>query len=221
MEAQRLALTHRLQDRPCGSTLSRRQQNMKKTALFLALLLASAVASAQTPMRVRGTITGFQGDVLSVKTRDGKDLKINLTPDFGVSAAKAVTLADFGPGAYVGSTAKKNAAGQLVASEVHRLPPAAKPGHTPWDTAPGDTMTNANVAKVVKTGKGNELTLEYAGGAQTILVPDGTPIVDFVPGDKSLLVAGATVFIGAQVAADGKITAGRVAVSKDGVKPPQ
>jgi len=29
------------------------------------------------------------------------------------------------------------------------------------------------------------------------------------------------VFVGAQVAADGKITAARVAVSKDGVKPPQ
>ena len=197
---------------------------MKKSGLFLvagALLLASALASAQTPMRIRGTITSFDGNVLSVKTRDGKDVKINLTPDFGVAAAKAVTLADFGPGAYVGSTAKKNAAGQLVASEVHRLPPQAKPGHTPWDTAPGDTMTNANVAKVVKTANGDELTLEYQGGSEKILVPDGTPIVDFAPGDKSLLVAGATVFVGATVGADGKITAGRVAVSKDGVKPPQ
>jgi hypothetical protein len=197
---------------------------MKKSGLFLVagtLLLASALASAQTPMRIRGTITSFDGNVLSVKTRDGKDVKINLTPDFGVAAAKAVTLADFGPGAYVGSTAKKNAAGQLVASEVHRLPPQAKPGHTPWDTAPGDTMTNANVAKVVKTAAGNELTLEYQGGSEKILVPDGTPIVDFAPGDKSLLVPGATVFVGATVAADGKITAGRVAVSKDGVKPPQ
>ena len=197
---------------------------MKKSGLFLvagALLLASALASAQTPMRIRGTITSFDGNVLSVKTRDGKDVKINLTPDFGVAAAKAVTLADFGPGAYVGSTAKKNAAGQLVASEVHRLPPQAKAGHTPWDTAPGDTMTNANVAKVVKTANGNELTLEYQGGSEKILVPDGTPIVDFAPGDKSLLVPGATVFVGATVAADGKVTAGRVAVSKDGVKPPQ
>src|SRR5262245_55690330 len=118
---------------------------MKKSGLFLvagALLLASAVASAQTPMRVRGTVTGFQGDVLSVKTRDGKDVKINLAPNFAVSAAKAVTLADFGPGAYVGSTAKKNAAGQLVASEVHRLPPQAKPGHTPWDTARSEEHTS-------------------------------------------------------------------------------
>jgi hypothetical protein len=197
---------------------------MKKSGLILAagaLLLASAAADAQTPMRVRGTITSLDGDVLSVKTRDGKDVKINLAPNFTVSAAKAVTLADFTPGSYVGSTAKKNAAGQLVASEVHRLPPQAPAGHTPWDSAPGDTMTNANVAKVVKAAGGNELTLEYKGGSQTILVPEGTPIVDFVPGDKSLLVPGATVFVGAQVAADGKVTAARVAVSKDGIKPPQ
>jgi len=196
---------------------------MKKLGMFLAagVLLASAAATAQTPMRIRGTITSLDGDVLSVKTRDGKDVKVHLAPNYGVAAAKAVTLADFAPGAYVGSTAKKNASGQLVASEVHRLPPQAAAGHTPWDSAPGDTMTNANVAKVVKASGGNELTLEYKGGSQTILVPDGTPIIDFVPGDKSLLVPGATVFIGAQVAADGKISAGRVAVSKDGAKPPQ
>ncbi len=197
---------------------------MKKSGLFLAagvLLLASAVASAQAPMRVRGTVTSLDGDVLSVKTRDGKDLKINLAPNFAVAVAKAVPLSDFGPGAYVGSTAKKNAAGQLVASEVHRLPPTASAGHTPWDTSPGDTMTNANVAAVVKSAGGNELTLEYKGGSQKILVPDGTPIVDFVPGDRSLLVPGATVFVVAATGADGKLTAPRVAVSKDGVKPPQ
>jgi len=196
---------------------------MKKTGIVLAagLLLASAVATAQTPVRIRGTITSLDGDVLSVKTRQGQDVKINLAPNYGVAAAKAVTLADFGPGAYVGSTAKKNAAGQLVASEVHRLPPQAAAGHTPWDSAPGDTMTNANVAKVVKAAGGNELTLEYKGGSQTILVPEGTPIIDFIPGDKSLLVPGATVFVGATQGADGKLSAGRVAVSKDGAKPPQ
>ena len=196
---------------------------MKKTGIVLAagLLLASAVATAQTPVRIRGTITSLDGDVLSVKTRQGQDVKINLAPNYGVAAAKAVTLADFGPGAYIGSTAKKNAAGQLVASEVHRLPPQAAAGHTPWDSAPGDTMTNANVAKVVKAAGGNELTLEYKGGSQTILVPEGTPIIDFIPGDKSLLVPGATVFVGATQGADGKLSAGRVAVSKDGAKPPQ
>ena len=65
-------------------------------------------------------------------------------------------------------------------------------------------MTNANVASVVKSAGGNELTLEYKDGSQKILVPDGTPIVDFVPGDRSLLVPGATIYAVAQ-AADGKI----------------
>ena len=51
---------------------------MKKLGMFLAagLLLASAAATAQTPMRIRGTITHVDGDVLSVKTRDGKDVKV-------------------------------------------------------------------------------------------------------------------------------------------------
>src|SRR5258708_1987695 len=132
METSPHALTHRPQDKladhPARTGFSRRHQDMKKSGLLLAaLLLASSVANAQAPMRIRGTITGLDGDVLSVKTRDGKDVKINLAPNFTVSAAKAVTLADFKPGAYVGSTAKKNAAGVLVASEVHELPPQAAP----------------------------------------------------------------------------------------------
>jgi hypothetical protein len=77
------------------------------------------------------------------------------------------------------------------------------------------------VASVVKAAGGNELTLEYKGGSQKIMVPEGTAIIDFVPGDRSLLVPGATVFLVASVAADGKIAAPRVAVSKDGAKPPQ
>ncbi len=185
------------------------------------LALVSTAASAQTPMRIRGTITSLDGDVLSVKSRDGKDLKINLAPNVTVLAAKAVALSDFKPGDYVGSTAVKNASGVLVAREVHAIARTVPEGHTPWETEPGATMTNANIASVVKSAGGNELTLEYKGGSQKILVPDGTPIVNFIPADKSLLVPGATIFTGASVAADGKITAARVAVSKDGVKPPQ
>lgn len=200
---------------------------MKITCLIailgLALLtqLAQLAHAQSTNQRIRGSITALDGNVLSVKTREGQDIKINLPDNVAVAAAKAVKLADFKPDAYVGVTARINAAGALVASEVHTLGPAVPSGHTPWDSAPGDTMTNANLAKVVKTATGNQLTLEFKGGSKQILVPDGTPIVDFVLADKSLLVPGASIFAGAQVSADGKITAARIAVSKDGVKPPQ
>ncbi len=196
-------------------------------ALAAAVLFAfvSALAEGQAPMRIRGTITALEGNVLSVKSRDGKDLNINLADNLSVSAAKAITMADIKPGDYVGSAAMKRPDGTLVALEVHLFSAAQRgvvaEGHTPWDLEPGSTMTNATLMAVVQAAGGHEMTLEYKGGSQKIVVPEGVPMATNVPGDRSLLVPGAYVFMGAQVAPDGKISASRIQVSKDGVRPPQ
>jgi len=184
------------------------------------LALAATAADAQTPMRVRGTITAIDGNVLSVKSRDGKDLKVHVTDDVGVTVAKAIKFEDIKQGDYVGSTTTKRADGTLVALEVHYLPPQAPPGHIPWDLVPGSMMTNANVEAMVTAAGKRELTLKYKDGMQQILVPDGVPIVRAVPGNRADLKPGEYIWTGAQVAPDGKITASRIQVSKDGVKPP-
>lgn len=189
--------------------------------LLLGLFALANAANAQQSMRIRGTITGVDGNVLSVKSRDGKDLKINLAENVGVATTKAITLKDLKPGDYVGTTAMKGADGRLVAVEVHTIPKVAPEGHGPWDLQPGSTMTNAYVASTVQASGGEELTLQYKGGSQKILVPSGTPIVTNVPADRSALKKGEWVFLIAQVAPDGKMTAARVTVSKDGIKPPQ
>ncbi|MBI4207517.1 MAG: hypothetical protein HY527_21065 [Betaproteobacteria bacterium] len=183
--------------------------------------LASAAANAQTNVRVRGTITAVDGNVLAVKARDGKDLTLHMTEKTTVAAAKAITLADLKAGDYVGSTAMKGPDDALVAREVHTIARSVREGHGPWDLEPGSTMTNANVATVVKASSGHELTLEYKGGSQKILVPPGTPIVTTVPADRSFLKPGEYIFTAASVDADGKMTALRIQVSKDGVRPPQ
>jgi hypothetical protein len=194
-------------------------------AVALAGVLALAAAGAdaqQKPQRIRGTITAFDGNVLSVKSRDGRDLQIELTEKASVATARAITLSDLKPGDYVGSTTQKRADGTLVAREVHVIPRSVKEGHGPWDLEPGSMMTNANVASVVKAAEGQELTLEYSGGSQKILVPPGTPIVTTTPADRSFLKPGETVFFSAQAGADGKLTtSARIQVSKDGVRPPQ
>jgi len=199
---------------------------MKKHAiLFFAgvLALASAAASAQAPVRIRGTITSLDGNVLSVKSRDGKDLKIVLADNATVAAAKAVTMADIKPGDFVGPASRKRPDGTLEAISLQVFPAALRgvvpEGHTPWDLEPGSMMTNATISGMVTTSNGRELTLEYKDGVQKVFVPAGIPMFTTVPGDRSLLVPGATIFTGARVAADGTITAGRVTVSKDGVKP--
>jgi len=191
---------------------------MKKVAPF-ALALVGFAAFAQSPVRVRGTIARLDGDVLTVKSRDGKEVRVQLAPDAQVAVAKATTLADIKPGTYVGSAAVKRADGTLVAKEVHTLPPQVPAGHIPWDLEPGSTMTNANLEGVAKAAGGQEITLQYKDGTQKILVPPGTPIVTFVPGDRSALKAGETIFTSARVEADGKLSTQRIQVSKDGVRP--
>jgi hypothetical protein len=135
--------------------------------------------------------------------------------------AKAIKFEDIKQGDYVGATTRKQPDGSMVAIEVHYLPPAAAPGQTPWDLEPGTTMTNANVAaSVAATGK-RELTLQFKGGSEKIMVPESAALVRAVPGTRADLKPGEYVFAIVQKGADGKLTAPRVQVSKDGVKPPQ
>ena len=191
---------------------------MKKLVL-LVLGLVSVAAFAQTNVRVRGTITALNGDVLTVKSREGKEVKVQLAPDAQVAVAKATTLAEIKPGTYVGSAAIKRSDGTLVAKEVHTLAPQVPAGHIPWDLEPGSTMTNANLSGVTQAAGGNEITLQYKDGTQKILVPPGTPIVTFTPGDRLALKPGETIFTTARMEADGKLSTQRIQVSKDGVRP--
>ena len=196
-------------------------------ALLCCMLTIAGVADAQTTMRVRGTITGLEGDVLSVKSRTGQDLKITLTEKTGVAYVKALTLADIKPGDGLGTTAVERPDGTLVAREIHTFPPALgvpNEGHRPWEG--GQSMTNARVSAVsamVQGANGRELTLAWKDGAKKLFVPDGIPIVTTVDADRSFLKPGEYVYINTvETAADGTLRAlGRIQVSKDGVKPPQ
>jgi hypothetical protein len=193
---------------------------MKRFALLF-LLLTTTLAFAQAPTRVRGTITALEGDVLSVKSREGKDLKLHLASNVAVTTAKKSSLEDL-KGKYVGVTAV-NKGGKMTALEVHAIPPQAKPGHFPWDLAPDSTMTNANLDGIAQVGGGdaggNEITLNYQGGSQKVLVPPGTPIVAFDPGSRADLKPGETIWTNARQEGD-KIIVERLNVSKDGVRPP-
>jgi hypothetical protein len=189
--------------------------------LLAAALLAAGIAHAQTNVRIRGTITAVDGSMLAVKTRDGRDVKLVLPESAAVAVAKAVRFEDIKDGDFVGTTTKPGANGAEVATEVHYLAPTTPAGQSAWDGQANSKMTNANVAaKVVGTGS-RELMLQFPGGTQKVVVPDGIPIVRTVPGSRGDLVVGEYIFAVAQQAADGTLTVPRLQVSKDGVRPPQ
>ena len=200
----------------------RRRFAVQLTLLFAVFAFASTAAQAQAT-RIRGQITGVKGDILSVKTREGKDVQIKLSEQTAIAASKALKLEDLKSGDYVGTTTEKRADGALVAVEVHILPKTAKPGHTSWDLKPGSMMTNGNIAggSVVKSAGGQELKIDYEGGSQTVVVPPGTAIVTSVPADRSYLKPGEYIFTTATAGPDGVLTTQRIQVSHDGVRPPQ
>ena len=183
-------------------------------------VLVTSVADAQT-VRLRGTITAVEGSMLSVRSREGENLALQMPDNVAVAVAKAIKFEDIKQGDYVGATTRKQPDGSMVAVEVHYLAPTVPEGQTPWDLEPGSTMTNAKVsASVAATGK-RELTLQFKGGSQKIIVPESAALVRAVPGTRADLKPGEYVFAIVQKGADGKLTAPRIQVSKDGVKPPQ
>ena len=191
--------------------------------LFGALALLSAAALAQNAVRIRGTITAYEDNVLSVKSREGQDVKIELAAKTTFAYVKALRLEDVKPGTPLGTSAVKGPDGKLIARELHLFSPergVPNEGHRPWDLEPGSTMTNAMVTAVAQATGGREITLTYKDGKQQVIVPEGIPVVTAVESDRSLLKSGEYVVVAATRGADGKITATRVQVSKDGVKPP-
>ncbi|MGZ5035793.1 MAG: hypothetical protein ACXWG1_07610 [Usitatibacter sp.] len=189
-----------------------------------ALVLGTAAAQAPGPTRVRGTIVAIDGNVLSVKSREGQDLKIELAPNATFAYMKKVDLADIKPGTPLGTTAVRGADGKLVARELHVFVPGRpipSEGHRPWDSEPESTMTNAMVTAMVLGNTGRELTLTYPGGEQRVFVPDSIPIVTAVDSDRSALAPGLYAYIAVTAAPDGKLTATRLQLTRDGVRPPQ
>jgi hypothetical protein len=201
--------------------------------LFLAPLvaalqfeLAPAQAPKGKPISIRGKITAVEMQALKVMTSAGEVL-VALPEDVRIGGLEAAQLSDIAAGKYVGTTAVKQADGNLKALEVHIFPESSRgtgEGHRPWDLQPGSTMTNANVEKVeqvaVEKIQGQMITLKYKDGEQKIFVPPGTPIVRNVPGDRSLLKSGTGVYIPAVRGEDGTLTAPRVTAGIGGIMPP-
>src|SRR5262245_14985351 len=74
---------------PHGTTSSPPiEEVFMKQLLALALAFACGATYAQAPSRIRGTITKMDGNVMSVKTRDGKDVQVTLAADTAVATAK-------------------------------------------------------------------------------------------------------------------------------------
>lgn len=192
-------------------------------ALSLVAFSGTAMAQHNAAMRVRGTIEKLDGSTLSIMSRDGMRISIQLPDNPSVLAVKKATLDDIKPGVFIGTAAMPQADGGRRALEVLIFPEHMRgvgEGDRPWDLLPESTMTNATVAETVAGVEGRTMRLTYRGGEQKITVPPEAPIVTFIPADKGDVVPGAPVFLMAEKLPDGTLRAKRITVGKNGVAPP-
>jgi hypothetical protein len=191
-----------------------------------AVVASSLYAIAQqppTPSRVRGIIEAVDGDVLSVKSRAGEDVKLRMAGDMRVVGIAKISLSDIKVGSFIGATTVPGPDGGANAIEVHLFPEDMRgtgEGSRPFDLRPNSTMTNATVAEAVAGNDGHTLTVKYKDGEKKVVVSRDTPVVTYVPADKSDLKAGAKVIAFMKKLADGSFETNRVSVGRDGLTPP-
>ena len=193
-------------------------------AAFAVVSIVSASAQQAPTVRIRGTIESVNGNTLAIKTREGTDVKVNMTDNVAVFAVVKTSLSEIKDGSYIGVTGMPEPDGTQKAIAVHIFPEnqrGAAEGFRPWDQRPNSTMTNATVAQTVKGTDGQNILVKYKDGEKKVVVPEGTPIVTFVAGDKSELKPGVKIIIfGAVKKDDGTLEAARVNVGRDGITPP-
>ena len=195
-------------------------------AVFIAVLALPALAQnppANPPVRIRGTIEKLDGQVLTVRSREGQQVSVTLAPNVTISYLVKKSHDDIKAGDFVASTSMKGTDGKNHSLELRIFPEPIRglgEGQYAWDLVPESTMTNATVSGVTSAPQGETLRVSYKGGESELLVGPDTPVFGYGTGDTSLLKPGAAVFIVAQTQADGSLAAARVTVEKDGVKPP-
>jgi hypothetical protein len=205
-------------------------QNMTRRALGIAGLALMATATAvwaqqAPPVRVRGEITKVEGTTLTVKSREGQDLIVKLAEPPRIAAMEKSSLADIKEGSFIGVSAMPMPDGTQKAYAIHIFMDAQKgvvaDRFSDWDSRPGSTMTNANVATTVAGKDGQDILVKYKDGEKKVLVPSGIPIAKYAPGSAADLKVGAKVFVAAaKKEADGTLTAPNIAVGRS-IDPPQ
>src|ERR1700676_2244479 len=112
------------------------------------LTLVASVAWAQQPpsVRIRGTIEGVDGSMLTVKSREGTELKVRMTDNVSIVGIAKIAMSEIKPGSYIGVSAMPEPDGTQKAVAVHIFPENQRgvaEGFRPWDLRPGSRSHNA------------------------------------------------------------------------------
>jgi hypothetical protein len=207
--------------------------NLAALAMF-ALSVPALAQNAPPAHHIRGTLTAVADDRLTVSTPAGP-VSVPIDAKTKVVGVVAAGPDEITSGTFIGTA---NVPGPSSTStralEVVVFPASMAgtgEGDYPWDLPAGrhSSMTNGTVAARhgsmmtngtvmgVNNRSSKIITLQYKGGSKMVTIPPGVPIVRVEAAPKSLLAAGAHVFV---VAGKAGAAAPFVVVGEGGIVPP-
>ena len=201
--------------------------------LAMSLAIGTSSAAEGEPYRLRGTLVGVDGRLLTIMNDDEETFEVVLTEETGVFAVTPGKWSDIQPGQFVGVTSIESG-DQRVALEVHIFAEDLRgtgEGHYPWDLVKDpNMMTNATIAEIEEVSAAErQLRLIYTEGEgenavqgeQVITVPDFVDVVFLEKNeDPGLFVPDRRVFLFVQEAEQGPPAAIAVAIGVEGAIPP-
>jgi hypothetical protein len=200
-------------------------------ALLAATFMLSSIAAHAQNVRVRGTIESLDGNVLTVKSRDGAELKLKLKlkDDARIAGVVKASLGDVKPDSNVAITSRPRPDGTLEAYEL-RIAPPGQPFNSfhsdNWDLMPNSKMTNGALQTSIAGVDGQVLTVKYKvqgkpDEEKQLIVTPKTIIATTVAGTKADLKPGLKVFVAAAPKLpDGSLDVAAIQVEKE-IPPPQ
>lgn len=182
-----------------------------------------AEAGGASTSNIRGTVAAYRRGTLVIERDNGSRMDVRVGDTTGFVGMAPFDLADLAPDSFIGTTTVADGADRRRALQVHVFPAAMAgtgEGFSEWDLAPNSMMTNAYVQGLSGEVDGRTMSLIYAGGEQTVFVPEDVPVVTFEPGDDQLLRRGARVFVLAARNDRGALSAVQILAENNGVVPP-
>ncbi len=209
------------------------------TAAVAGLLSASgplaAPADEVEPDHVRGQISAVEATAITLKTADGKLLRLSLPDNATVFTLSKASFSNVDFGLYVGAVAvrldmtspivratpRETISWLYLGSELRIIDEKLRGiavGFKKWDFPKGSSMTHGWVDDL----ENRVVSIKY-GPTQDeesdVLVGPDIPVTRMSLGQRSDLKNGAHAFIGANKGPDGKFIAAFVFVGKDGLVP--
>lgn len=208
---------------------------MLMTAWAVLALVGTARADDVEPEHLRGQISSADAGVLTIRTADGRSLRLDLPEQLAVFTLSKANFSNIDFGQYVGSVAvRMDITNPIVRATPRETIGVLFQGHELriidenlrgiavgaklWDVPAGGSMTHGWVDDM----DGRTVTIKYGPKREDqsdVLVGKDMPITRMSLGARSDIKAGAHAFVGATKGPDGKLGASFVFIGKDGVVP--